>query len=92
MAAPRRKPQGAAPGNSHTAGLPRRDRGGARPPPLPTYGKPAMRTITERASKAEILSAAAELTDSQAERIATLQQRQTILLAALAILTALYSL
>jgi hypothetical protein len=51
-----------------------------------------MRTITERASKAEILSAAAELTDSQAERIATLQQRQTILLAALAILTALYSL
>jgi hypothetical protein len=49
-----------------------------------------MQTITERASKAEILSAAAELTDSQADRITTLQQRQTILLGVLAILTALY--
>ena len=48
-----------------------------------------MRTITERASKAEILSAAAELTDSQADRIATLEQRQTILLVLLAILAAL---
>jgi hypothetical protein len=48
-----------------------------------------MQTITERASKAEILSVAAELTDSQADRIATLQQRQGILLAALAVLAAL---
>ena len=89
MAAPRRKPQGAAPGNSHTTGLPKRDHGGAKPPPQPTYGIPARQTITERASKAEILSAAAELTDSQADRIATLQQRQTILLAVLAVLAAL---
>jgi hypothetical protein len=48
-----------------------------------------MQTITERSSKAEILSAAAELTDSQAHAIATLQQRQTILLALLGALAIL---
>jgi hypothetical protein len=48
-----------------------------------------MHTITERSSKAEILSAAAELTDSQAQAIATLQQRQTILLALLGTLAIL---
>ena len=45
-----------------------------------------MRTITERASKAEIITAALELTDSQASELATLRQRQTILLGLLAIL------
>lgn len=39
--------------------------------------------ITERSSKAEIISAACELTDHQSDRIATLEQRQTILLALL---------
>jgi len=62
----------------------------AEPHPWAIHRTPAMQTITERASKAEILSAAAELTDSQADRIATLEQRQGILLGVLAILTALY--
>ena len=44
--------------------------------------------ITERASKAEILSASLELTDSQAATIERLHQQQRILWAALAALTA----
>ncbi len=47
-----------------------------------------MQTITERASKPEIISAALELTDHQAATIARLQQQQRILWAALAALTA----
>lgn len=45
-----------------------------------------MHTITERSSKPEIISAAIELTDSQAATIATLQQQQRILWAAVALL------
>jgi hypothetical protein len=44
--------------------------------------------ITERSSKPEIISAALELTDSQATTIARLQQQQRILWATLAALTA----
>ena len=42
--------------------------------------------ITARSSKAEIIDAALELTDSQAERIAQLEQRQTVLWALCALL------
>lgn len=52
-----------------------------------TQGNNPMQTITERASKAEILSASLELTDSQAATISRLQQEQRILFAALAVLT-----
>jgi hypothetical protein len=45
--------------------------------------------INERASKAEIISAACELTDSQAQQIEELQQRQLILLALLGALAIL---
>jgi hypothetical protein len=45
--------------------------------------------INERASKAEIISAAVELTDNQAQRIDELQQRQLILLALLGALAIL---
>jgi hypothetical protein len=45
--------------------------------------------INERTSKAEIISAAVELTDSQAQRIDELQQRQLILLALLGALAIL---
>ena len=45
--------------------------------------------INERASKAEIISAAVELTDSQAQQIDELQQRQMILLALLGALAIL---
>lgn len=48
-----------------------------------------MQTITERASKAEIISAACELADSQAQQIEELQQRQTILLAFLGLVAVL---
>ncbi len=44
--------------------------------------------ITDRSSKPEIISAALELTDSQAATISRLQQEQRILFAALAVLTA----
>jgi hypothetical protein len=44
--------------------------------------------ITDRASKAEIITAACELTDSQAETIDRLRQQQTVLAVALAALTA----
>jgi hypothetical protein len=44
--------------------------------------------ITERASKAEIISAACELTDSQAATIDRLRQQQTVLAACLAVLAA----
>lgn len=47
-----------------------------------------MQTVTERASKAEIISASLELTDHQAATIARLQQQQRILWAALAALSA----
>ena len=43
--------------------------------------------ITERSSKADIIDAALELTDSQAERIAQLEQRQTVLWALCGLLT-----
>ncbi len=46
-----------------------------------------MQTITERASKAEIISASLELTDHQAATIERLQQQQRILFVALAVLT-----
>lgn len=49
-----------------------------------------MQTITERSSKADIITAALELTDSQASELATLRQRQTILLGLVAILTILH--
>jgi hypothetical protein len=48
-----------------------------------------MQTITERNTKAEILTAALEITDHQQDQIQTLQQRQTILLALLGILAIL---
>lgn len=47
-----------------------------------------MQSITERASKAEILSASLELADHQAATIERLQQQQRILWAAVAVLTA----
>ena len=49
-----------------------------------------MATITERSTKAEIVDAAIEFTDWQADRIAALEQRQQILLALLAVLTVCY--
>ena len=57
-----------------------------------TPGTPAdftMQTITERSSKADIITAAIELTDQQQGQIETLQQRQTILLALLGALAIL---
>lgn len=48
--------------------------------------------ITERASKAEIISAACELVDDQSARIEALQQRQTILLALVGVLATLLAL
>jgi hypothetical protein len=45
--------------------------------------------VTERSPKAEIITAACELTDHQAERIRDLEQRQAVLWALLALLTAL---
>lgn len=53
-----------------------------------TQGNHPMETITDRSSKPEIISAALELTDSQAATIERLQQQQRILWAALAALTA----
>lgn len=52
-----------------------------------TQAHHAMQTITERASKAEIISASLELTDHQAATIERLQQQQRILFVALAVLT-----
>jgi hypothetical protein len=48
-----------------------------------------MQTITERSSKADIITAAMEITDHQQGQIETLQQRQTILLALLGALAIL---
>jgi hypothetical protein len=48
-----------------------------------------MHTITERSTKADIITAAVELTDHQQHQIETLQQRQTILLALLGALAIL---
>ena len=45
-------------------------------------------TISERSNKAEILSAALELADSQAAQIDRLQQQQRVLTVALALLLA----
>jgi hypothetical protein len=45
--------------------------------------------ITERTSKAEVLTAACELADYQADRIRDLQQRQAILLALLGLVAVL---
>jgi hypothetical protein len=45
--------------------------------------------ITERASKAEIISAACELTDSQQERIDALTEQRTVLFALLGVLAVL---
>jgi len=45
--------------------------------------------ITERAPKAEIISAACELADSQAQQIEALQQQQVILLALVGVLATL---
>jgi hypothetical protein len=47
-----------------------------------------MQTITERSPKAEILSAAQELLEGQANQLAALHQRQRILWALLALLGA----
>jgi hypothetical protein len=44
--------------------------------------------ITERTSKAELISAACELTDSQASTIDRLRQQQAVLAACLAVLAA----
>jgi hypothetical protein len=49
---------------------------------------PRQVNITERASKAEIISAACELTDSQAEAIDRLRQQQAVLAACLAVMAA----
>lgn len=46
-----------------------------------------MVNITARSNKADIVDAALEFTDWQAERIAVLEQRQRILWALLAVLT-----
>lgn len=43
---------------------------------------------TERSSKAEILTASLEMIDGQADRIADLEQRQAVLWALVALLTA----
>lgn len=45
-----------------------------------------MANVTARSSKADIIDAALELTDTQAERIARLEQQQRILFATLAAL------
>jgi hypothetical protein len=45
--------------------------------------------IDARSTKAEILTAAAELSDSQASRIIDLQQRQVILLTLLGVMAVL---
>lgn len=54
-----------------------------------THHAPRQMQITERASKAEIISAACELADSQTQQIRELQQRQTILLALLGLVAVL---
>jgi len=45
--------------------------------------------ITERSSKAELISSACELADGQAQQIETLQQQQQALLALLGLAVAL---
>jgi hypothetical protein len=49
---------------------------------------PRQVNITERTSKAEIISAACELTDSQAATIDRLLQQQTVLAVCLAVMAA----
>ena len=55
---------------------------------LPTT-EPRQMNVTERSPKAEIIDAACELTGYQSERIAELEQRQVVLWALVALLTAL---
>ena len=57
-------------------------------PAVPTT-EPGQMQITERTSKAEVLTAACELADYQADRIRELQQQQTILLALLGLVAVL---
>lgn len=45
--------------------------------------------ITAKSSKDDVITAALELTDGQAQVISDLQQRQTVLLALVAVLTVL---
>ena len=54
-----------------------------------TFNRPRQMNINERASKAEILSAAVELTDSQAEQIAALTEQRTVLFVLLGVLAVL---
>jgi hypothetical protein len=49
---------------------------------------PRHMNITDRASKAEIITAACELTDSQAATIDRLRQQQTVLAVCLAVMAA----
>ena len=51
----------------------------------PNLQQTIMQTITERAPKIEIITAAVELADSQAETIRTLKGQQAILWGALAL-------
>ena len=50
---------------------------------------PRQVNVTLKTSKEEMASAACELIDSQAEQLADLQQRQTVLLALVGVLTVL---
>ena len=61
----------------------------ARGRPELTPTAPRQMQITERAPKAEIISAACELADSQAQQIEALQQQQVILLALVGVLATL---
>lgn len=49
-----------------------------------------MSSVTLRSSKDEIATAAVEIIDTQQEQIQTLQERQTILLALLGVLSILW--
>ena len=57
---------------------------------LGAVAAPRQMNITERASKAEIISAAVELTDSQAHEIGALKEERTLLYALLGVLAALH--
>ena len=49
-----------------------------------------MQTITHTSQKDELITAAIELTDGQAERIKELESQQTLLFAAVGMLTILF--
>ena len=55
------------------------------PPGPPPAAVPAVNNINDQTSKAEIISAALELTDHQAETISQLQQQAKLLWLALAL-------